>query len=263
MATLVLKSTSVIRNPRYGKLPDLDTGLRFALDARELRLGIAQEVSRWVASRGNGSTAEKTFSGKNAGMSYPYYTEDMGIPNVKFDKIHQLFNENNDSYFVGAATYVFVGKMNNLNPPTGGIARIFCGDTGDTTSGINSGRTSDQYQHVAPWSNGLMMATGGATTGTSGVMGQTIPMTTDYFVGVFVFNGQNSKMMSSQRAGITTVKLSNSRQDRVGLGIGLQTTDHQNSGFEGYISYLAQYDRAFTDAEMQAAINYFKADFNI
>ncbi|WP_394260783.1 hypothetical protein [Moraxella boevrei] len=263
MSTLVLKSTSTIKNPRFGKLPDLDTGLRFALDARELNLSNGAEVSRWVASRGIGNHAEKVFSQKNSNHNYPVFDNTAGRNSVKFSGNEQLMNDNQD-YFVGSASYIVVGKCNNLAPAKNGVARIFCGDIGDKTDGMNAGNTADQWQQVAPFNNGIIMMTGSTTQGTSRAMGDTLAFGTDWFVGVFVFDGENSKMLSSLSDMIVKQpKLVHSRQDRVGMGISLINNDVTTSGFDGYISYLAQYERALTDTEMKTAIEYFKSEFNI
>lgn len=262
MPTLVLKSTATILNPRYGKLADLDTGLRFALDARELNLKNNSIVDRWVASRGVGSSAEKIFSQKNSNHNYPVFSTDIR-PNVKFSGNEQLMNDNQD-YFVNSASYVVVGKFNNVNPSKNGVARIFCGDVFDRTDGMNIGHSDDQWQHVAPFNNGIIMMTGNTTAGSPRANGETIPFTTDWFVGVFVFDGEDSKMLSSQNnAIIKQTMLKRSRQDRVGMGIALINNDITTSGFDGHISYLAQYERAFTDNEMRSAIEYLKTEFNI
>ena len=262
MSTLILKSALSIKNPRFGKLPDLDTGLRFALDARDLELSNGAEVSRWVANRGIGSNAEKTFSQKFRAHKYPIFDTSNGRKSVKFSGEHQIFN-GNDDYFISPASYIVVGKINNLRPSANGVARLFCGDFYDKTTDNNAGYTNDQWQQIAPHEGGLVMMTGTATKGTERSAGSVIPFGTDWFVAVFVFDGVNSKMLSSLSTNINREQLTPSRQNKIGLGISFGVTDETQSGLNGNISYLAQYERALTDNEMRAAIDYFSREFGI
>lgn len=261
MATLVLKSQNTIRNPKYGKMPDLDSGLRFALDARDLQLQNGATVNRWVASAGLGSSTEKTFNAKMPNHQYPTYSSE-SRPSVKFNGSQQLINSNQD-YYVQSATYIVVAKINNLRPTQNGIARIFCGDISDSTTGQNSNRSPDQWQLVAPFDDGIVMMTGRETLGSPTAIGSTIPFSNNWFVGVFVFDGDNSKLLTTHNSNIIRQSsLTRSYQDRVGLGINIASSDATTSGFDGEISFLSQYSRAFSDTEMQAAIDFYKHDFN-
>lgn len=257
MTTLVIKAEGVISNPQYGKVPDLDAGLRFALDARELNLVEDANVTSWVASKGKGLLSEKTFDNKFASYNYPKFKTLAGRPSVVFAGNEVLFNNNDDEHFVKPVTYVVVGQVNNLSPAQPYISRLFDGDRGADDKGIS------QYHGMTITSNSLRPSSHDDVTDAT-IYGDYLAVGNDPFVAVFVFDGANSKALVSTISGIKKYPMGDSAQDRIYLGASsVKGSDSLMSALEGNISFFAQYERAMTDDDMQSALDYFVSDFGL
>lgn len=246
MSTLVIQSRGVIANPKYGKVPDFTAGLRVLLDARTLSLAQDAPVSAWVGT-GNGTDKEKGFAVSSYGV--PPKFDKLEKPSVKFDGTSLLANTNISDSIIGVASYVVVAKVTN-----GNIAN-------DSENRIVTGTTADGYQaiHVE---NGKIKMSGGLTNSFNVDTG-TLP--TSWFVGIYVFDGANSKSATSAGSGTivkhTTAKAST--QSRVAIGGNVNLTNLNGKGMQGNIALFAQYDKALSDTEITTLMNYYKNEFSI
>lgn len=246
MSTLVIKARSTIANPKYGKLKGLTEGVRLLLDARTLSLAQGASVNSWVGS-GEGGASERTFSEKLGDWTYPKF-DTVTRKSLRFDGTAILANNNLTDHLVTTSSYVIVAKAESLTS-SAVQNRLF---TGSASAIPNQG-----YQAVYPKSGGLVMQAAGDT------IGKNIPINTSWFVGVFVFDGENSKFITS----LDNLLVSNPRvtgeQDRISIGGNLNKGTHENGGFVGNISLFAQYDRALSDDDMRAMLAFYKNEFAI
>lgn len=246
MSTLVIQSRGIIANPKYGKVPDLTAGLRVLLDARTLSLTQDAPVSAWVGT-GIGTDKEKGFAVSSTGM--PPKFDKLEKPSVKFDGTSLLANTNISDSIIGAASYIVVAKITNSN-----IAN-------DNENRIVSGTTADGYQSIQV-ENGKVKMTGGLTN-TFNVDTGTLP--TSWFVGIYVFDGVNSKSATST-AGNAIVKHTTAKastQSRVALGGNINLGNLNGKGMQGNIALYAQYDKALSDTEITTLMNYYKNEFSV
>lgn len=259
MSTLIIKTGAPIKNPKFGNIAELDSSLRFALDARHLALQNGDTVRSWESHRGSGSKEERLFNRKNSNLSYPIFNNENGVQSVRFDGNAQLLNNNNNQHFVDQATYVVVAKLDTLTP-TGSYARLFTGDLNDKI-----GESSFKMWHGVTIAGGSIYMTSGQTLGDtktgSGV--NLTPSVNEWFAAVFVFDGINSKAMLSNTESIVENKLTASKQDVIALGTSAENNTANSSGMLGNIRYIAQYDRAFDATEMIDTINSMKERFKI
>lgn len=243
MSTLVIQSRGVIANPKYGKVPDLTAGLRVLLDARTLSLAQDAPVSAWVGT-GNGTAEERGFVVRGV----PPKFDELEKPSVKFDGTHLLANTNT-SNIIGAASYVVVAKVTNSN-----IAN-------DNENRIVTGTTTDGFQSIQV-DNGKIRMVGGLTN-SFGVDTGTLPAS--WFVGIYVFDGANSKSATST-AGNTIIKHTTAKastQSRVAIGGNINIVNLNGKGMQGNIALYAQYDKALSDTEITALMNYYKNEFSV
>lgn len=255
MSTLILRANRTIKNPKYGKLPDLDSNLRFLLDARELQLNPGSIVNRWAASRGIGADYERNFTFKHGGIDYPTYSIVDGKKAVIFNGNSQLGNQNHDKYFASVSTYVVVAKANNHQAHA--MSRILTGDAAD------SGNLS-YYHSITHYGDQIEMITGHESAGNASQYRKSTSASPGWFVGVFVFDGSNSKMLTSDNDSIVYApSLRSVGQDFIMLGSSPSYVSKSGSAFNGAISLVAQYERRFTEQEMRAAIDFYRNEFDI
>ena len=255
MGTLILRANRTIKNPKYGKLPDLDSNLRFLLDARELQLNPGSIVNRWAASRGEGEDYERNFTFKREGIDYPTYGLVDSKKAVIFNGNSQLGNENHDKYFASVSTYVVVAKTNNQ--PAQSMSRILTGDAADSGN-------LNYYHSIAHYGNQIEMITAHESVGNATQYKKSTSASPGWFVGVFVFDGSRSKMLTSDNDSIVYApSLRSVGQDFIMLGSSPSYTSKSGSAFNGAISLVAQYERSFTEREMRAAIDFYRNEFGI
>lgn len=243
MNTLILQARTTISAPKYGKLLDLGNGLRIVLDARKLSLPQGAAVETWEGD-GAGSVEERLFSSTYGTWNKP--TFDAPGRTVRFSGNSLLCNNTplGDTQ-VAAATYIVVSKLDAL--PVGTTPRnlrVFAG-------------VFPAYHSLLPYIGGLIMSTNGSTTGV------VIPTSTGYTVGVYVFDGASSKYITSTEEIVTANPREPSTQSRISLGGNLASDAPVNDGLKGNIALFAQYDRAFSDAEMTDIMQYYRNEFSI
>lgn len=279
MSTFILRTDSVIKNPQYGKLPDLKSGLRFALDARDLQLTDGAIVDNWTSKIGEGASGEKTFDKKLGNFSYPVYRvePETGMPTVVFNKTSMIVNNNNDKYFSHKSTYLLVLKTRDYNPPISGVSRVFVGDTADNiASATNSipSNTSPSLEHTLMPYDGQYVTRMGIEfspaqyEGEASYISSTGQSPINFTVIAITYDGLNSSFYHLENGVSTKITHMNwskggwtSYQDRIALGASF-VTDHKNSAYDGSISYFAHYDRVLADAEIRSAIMSLSEVFN-
>lgn len=249
MNTLVLKSRNVISNPAYGKITDLNDGLRVLLDARGLAQTQNQTVSAWVAT-GSGSALERTYDKLTGSWVAPTLDEGT-FKSVRFDGNNMLRTDVNTARIVTKASYIIVFKVDEV--PTGeasGGSRIFTGARRPS---------NDSYHSLTPQNGGLTMRGYEDTSD-----GAVIPTNSaEWTVGVFVFDGANSKCITSANNSIVSNARNESAVSRISLGSNPAVSSPAGEGFKGNIALFAQYDKAFTDDEILKLFSYYRGEFNI
>lgn len=248
MSTLVLKSHSVIANPKYGKLIDLNDGLRVLIDARKIDAVQGATVSSFTAT-GNGSPAELNFSEKRGDWIFPTFDK-TAKKSLRFNGSALLANTTTQDAIVTSATYVVVCKIDTEGATGGNESRVF---TGSVLTQPDTG-----YHSVLPRNGKLYMV------GSSDVpYGESVPVNTDWFVGVFVFDGENSKFATSYSDGIVRNPRGISNQDKLAIGGNINKSANLNGGLKGNIALFAQYEKAMSDNEMVDIMRYYKEQFGI
>ena len=81
---------------------------------------------------------------------------------------------------------------------------------------------------------------------------------------VYVANGANSRFISSFNNVMVTQNLVQSKHTQTVLGTSeSRRSNSKGEALKGGISYIAQYARAFTDAEVFAIFNHYKSEFSV
>ncbi len=245
MSTLVIKSSGVISNPKYGKIKSVNEGARIVLDARTLSLINGATVDNWRAI-GSGSVNERTFSSKTGTWAYPTFSN-AARKSVKFSGNEMIANNVEIDDVVTTATYVVVAKFDELSADVEN--RLFVGSV-NTPPNVS-------YQSVYPVINGVAMKGDGDSTGKVSSVG------TDWFVGVFVFDGASSKFITTKESEVVDNPRVASSQDRISLGGNVNKYSSSSKGMKGDISFFAQYDRALSNQEMIDTMRYYKEQFAV
>lgn len=244
MSTLVLQSRSVIANPKYGKLLDLNDGLRILLDARLLSLAQGATVSSW-AGLGSGVANETVFDRKITAWEYPtMQTTDK--KSVYFNGNAALANNNTATTSLTKTTYIVAAKITDPNATTEKQGRLF---TGTTDGG---------FQGVYPAAGRMVM---------SGALGNEVDIgviPTGWFIGIYVFDGAESKVLLSNANDIAQITgIVEGSQTRLMIGGNINITAPEGKGMKGNIALFAQYDKALSSTEMLAAMSYYRNELSI
>lgn len=247
MSALILQTRSTIANPKYGKIIDLNDGLQFRLDARDLNLSQGDLVNNW-SGVGSGTIAERTFNTKLIGWNYPTY--DAVSKSVRFSGTNLLVNQLTGVVSLPRATYIVVCKLDDLNVADDKENRIFTGDFGTSAA--------PSYHSVYPKAGKLKMDTFDSTDGVK------LNIDNNWFVGVFVFDGTNSKMITSFDNTLVSNPISAGTQEKISLGGNINRLNPSTSlGMKGNIALFAQYNKALSENEMRSAISYYRNEFSI
>lgn len=260
MSALIIKTEGVINNPKYGKMPDLVSDLRFVLDARDLNLEDGASVTRWASVKGEGLTSEKVFDQKFEAYNYPKF-KNTTVPTVEFYGSEILSNSNDDNHFVGTCTYIIVCRVDEMTPASTTYSRVFSGDIADTIDGV----PSYQFHYLRPEAGRMNFTTSKRDDEDTGsVSGVKFDVNTGFWVAVIVADGANSKLVTSTDRVIKRQALAAGYQDQIFLGgSGSKTTNPTKDSFKGAVSYFAQYERALTDEEMIIAVDAIASEFNL
>lgn len=242
MSTLVIKARSIIAKPKYGKLPTLNDGLQIMLDARTLGLTQGASVSAWTAT-GAGSANERNFTIQQGDWNYPTF-DNSARKSVRFDGTAMLMNNNAAGVSLPAASYVVVYKLDSLADVDSVYDRLF---TGDAANG---------YQSVYLKTGSLVMWSlrGGANN---------IPVDTNWAVGIFVFDGANSKFITSVNNALTANPTDTDPQDRISIGGNINKRTQDGTAMKGNVALFAQYNKALSNDEMQTLLTYYKNEFAV
>lgn len=243
MSTLVLQSRSVIANPKYGKLLDLNDGLRILLDARLLSLAQGATVSSW-AGLGSGVANETLFDSKFGAWDYPTM-QATDKKSVYFNGNAVLTN-NTSATTLTKTTYIVAAKITDPNADGGKQSRLF------------TGTVSGGFQGVYPNRGKMIMAGGLGNEVDIGVM------PTGWFIGIYVFDGAESKVLLSNANDIAQISgIVDGSQTRLMIGGNINITAPEGKGMQGNIALFAQYDKALSSAEMLAAMSYYRNELSI
>lgn len=271
MSTLVIKANSTIANPQYGKIFDLLDGQRFALDARNLKLANGAAVSEWTSPTGTGAVNERRFDSKYSTYNFPVYkkTASNGLPSVTFNGNEMLTNTNDNLHFVHGATYAVVIHIKEFNPDRAGWSRIFGADLSDDTSSIGISGLSDKQQHeVFPANGKLSLRVGAEFTGDSPALKGAITAIDAMAVGVFVFNGSDSRFVFANtvinEASVTETSFpSKPYNDLILLGGSSVGGSPNGSALKADFSYIAQYEKGMSASEVVSLTNYLISEFDV
>ncbi|MDN5619430.1 MAG: hypothetical protein L0G63_03150 [Psychrobacter sp.] len=283
MDTLIIRASDTIANPIYGKVPDLSSDLRLVIDVRELSktYNYGDRVPYIDAGiLGYAPPSEKIFD-KNLNYNYsspvdgypnfPLYTEELGFPTLKFSGFEGIAQDSSipeSGTVVTTATYVCLVQSDTQN---GANNRIFSGDTSDTAHpdlGVYSDRN---YHSVSAYvgTNNMTMAVGkdiregNQDTTPAATIKYTRRVSEEPQVMVFVFDGENSFAVFGESASTKyNVDMPPAANDHLRLGSYGPMTKKGDTFF-GHIGYFAQYSRAFTFEEAQAAIVKLSREFGL
>lgn len=244
MSTLVLQSRGVITNPKYGKLVDINDGLRILLDARLLNLAQGATVSSWAGS-GSGVANETVFDSKIEAWDYPtMQTTDK--KSVYFNGNAVLANSNTKTTYLTKTTYIVAAKINDPNATDEKQTRLF------------TGSLNDSFQGVYPAAGRMVM---------SGALGNEVDigvMPTGWFIGIYVFDGAASRVLLSNANDIKQISgIVDGSQTRLMIGGNINMTVPDGKGMKGNIALFAQYDKALSSTEMLAVMSYYRNELSI